>query len=87
MLKFGPDSNFAKFKEKVSRLALEKFGDLGRLIESEEYFEPAAPAQVDYDFENDDHGINLHTFKEALKEHNNAKRIMRSYSQTLQWIL
>jgi hypothetical protein len=43
VLRYGPDNNFAKFKEKLSRAAIEKYGDLGRLVETGEYFEPPEP--------------------------------------------
>jgi hypothetical protein len=36
ILRYGPDNNYAKFKEKLSTAAIEKYGDLGRLIETNE---------------------------------------------------
>jgi len=32
MLKFGPANNFMRFKEALSKKALEKYGRLGKLI-------------------------------------------------------
>lgn len=39
MLRYDPDNNFSKFKEKISRAPIEKYGNLGKLIETAEYFE------------------------------------------------
>ena len=40
MLTYGPGNNFSTFKDQISTTCLEKFGDLGRLILLEEYWEP-----------------------------------------------
>jgi ribosomal protein L15 len=32
LLRYGPDNNYAKFKERLSRAAIEKYVDLGRLV-------------------------------------------------------
>jgi hypothetical protein len=40
MLTYGPGNNFATFKDRISTVCLEKFGDLGRLILLEGYWEP-----------------------------------------------
>ena len=40
LLKFGAKNNWLKFKEKLHTACVEKYGDLGRLLETEEYFEP-----------------------------------------------
>lgn len=37
MVQYGPDNSFSKFKEKLSRAAIETYGDLGRLRETAEY--------------------------------------------------
>ena len=68
MLRYGPDNNFHKFKEKISRAAIEKFGDLGRLIETSEYHELPEVEEKDFDLDNDPRGVNLADYKEARKE-------------------
>jgi len=40
ILLFGNGINFNVFKEKLAIVALEKLGDLARLIETDEYWEP-----------------------------------------------
>ena len=40
LLKFGTGNNWLKFKEKFSTACLEKYGDLVRLLQLEEYFKP-----------------------------------------------
>ncbi len=68
VLRYGPDNNFAKFKEKLSRAAIEKYGDLGRLVETGEYFEPPELNIEDYDLDNDPHGVNVVDYREDRKE-------------------
>ncbi len=43
ILCYGPNNNFSKFKEALSYEALRQFGDLGRLIELGEYYDPEPP--------------------------------------------
>jgi hypothetical protein len=62
-----PQNNFAKFKEALANKALREYGDLGRLIESGEYFVPDPPALSDYDLENDPYGLNKATYLEQQK--------------------
>ncbi len=38
ILRFGPNNNFAKFKEALVNKALREYDDLGRLTEAGEYF-------------------------------------------------
>ena len=68
ILLYGPENNFSKFKEKLARAAIEKFGDLGRLIETAEYFKPPQPDIESYDLANDPHGVNVADYREARKE-------------------
>ena len=37
MLKYGPYNNFMTFKDRIKTACIEKYGDLGRLIELEGY--------------------------------------------------
>jgi len=57
ILKFSPNNNFAKFKEALANKALREYGDLGRLIESGEYFVPEPPDVTDYDLVNDPYAM------------------------------
>ena len=40
MLRFGSNNNYTIFREKLSTACIEKFGNLGRLIETGEYWQP-----------------------------------------------
>jgi hypothetical protein len=40
MLRFGKGNNFYKFKAQLSNAAIEKYGNLGKLIELERYYVP-----------------------------------------------
>jgi hypothetical protein len=40
MLKYGPFNNFVTFKERIRTACMEKYGDLARLLELEEYWVP-----------------------------------------------
>ena len=40
MLKFGKANNFYKFRQALSNEAMEKYGNLGRLIDQEQYYLP-----------------------------------------------
>ena len=55
MLKFGASNNWLQFKSRLSTTCLEKYGDLGRLIETEDYYEPPEVNPNDYEgWETDD---------------------------------
>ena len=49
MLTFGQATNFAEFQEALSTACLEKYGDLGRLIEDDEYYKPDEVKKSDHD--------------------------------------
>jgi hypothetical protein len=44
ILKYGKGNNFVKFKAALSEVALEEYGDLGRLIKKESYYLPTFTA-------------------------------------------
>jgi len=67
ILKFGPNNNFARFKEALANKALREYGDLGRLIESGEYFVPKPPDVTEYDLVNDPFGHKKATYLEEQK--------------------
>ena len=56
-LRFTPPGNWDLFKRKMTVAALEKFGNLGRLIQDETYYSPPAVDTQLYDLTNDPHGI------------------------------
>jgi hypothetical protein len=44
VLKYGKRNNFAKFKVALTEVALEEYGDMGRLIKKESYYLPTFTA-------------------------------------------
>ena len=69
ILQFGSGNNFNVFKEKLAIVALEKFGDLARLIETDEYWEPPNTVDISqYDSDEDPHGFIKLQVNELLKE-------------------
>ena len=70
LLTYGPHTNFFKFNEKLSRSCLKEFGDLGRLVELEEYYEPEHIHEGNYDFTNDPHGLIMFDYKNKIKARN-----------------
>ena len=83
ILRYGTNSNFLKFKEKLSRLALKDYKDLGRIIEDMEYYEPPEIDEDDYDLDNDPRGVKLQTYKDELKERSKSIRDMRNNRSSL----
>ena len=57
---------------------MERYGDLSRLIETDEYFEPDKPNIDDYDLDNDEYGINVAEYKDALKAYRRAANDMKN---------
>ena len=52
VLKFGQSTNnFIKFKEALSTAALIEFGDVGKLIQLEAYYDIATPEERDYEIQ------------------------------------
>jgi hypothetical protein len=72
ILLYGPDNNFARFKEALSLAAIEKYGVLRRLIDAGRDWENKPPDPANYDFENDPYGMNLYCYKVDLKLHRKA---------------
>jgi len=48
MLKYGPGNNFMKFKEALSKKALQEYGKVGRLNLKERLVRPAEPDPINY---------------------------------------
>ena len=40
ILRYGPDNNFPKFKERIARSAMDRFGNIATLIETKKKYEP-----------------------------------------------
>jgi hypothetical protein len=76
VLRFGPNNNYVTFKDKLKTACLEKYGDLGRLIKDEEYYEP--PEVDKTDFPNADSDIfEKQALIEAIKERASLVRKMK----------
>jgi hypothetical protein len=67
MLRFGANTNFDNFRKKISITCMEKYKNLGRLIQDEKYYEPPVINHSDYDLVNDPHEIERTRLKEAYK--------------------
>jgi hypothetical protein len=67
MLRYGASTNWAKFRERMILVSMEKYGDLARMIELGEYYMPPEYEIEDYDLEDDPFGLNLLELKEDRK--------------------
>lgn len=67
VLRYGPSNNWIIFRERVISNALDRFGDLGRIIETEKYYNPPEVDENKYDLANDPSGINKIRLIEAHK--------------------
>ena len=66
-LRFAPPGNWDLFKRKMTVAALEKFGNLGRLIQDEAYYSPPAVSTELYNLTDDPHGIQKMLLIKAYK--------------------
>jgi hypothetical protein len=82
MLRYGPSNNFVTFKDKIKTACMEKYGDLGRLIELEAYWQPP---KVNKDaFPKADSDIyEKQALIEAVKERSNAVAKMNSNKSSM----
>ena len=83
MLQFGSGNNFIVFKGKLALVALEKFGDLARLVETDEYWEPPAPNVTEYNPDEYPHGFIKLQVNELLKERVRVIERMKSNKANL----
>ena len=67
MLRHGTENNFPTHKKKLAVAVLEKYHDLGRMIDLGEYYVPDAVDADLYDLDDDPHGLNLSEYKDARK--------------------
>ena len=74
ILKFGTNTNYTIFKEKLSTACVEKYGHLGKLIELDEYWEPAAIVPSNYT--NTDAAIQQVLTLELAEDVKERKRIL-----------
>ena len=76
LLQWGTKNNWLTFKEKMKTACLEKFGNLGRLIEDEDYYTPPDINEDDYpDWENDD--MQKYLYYDAQKSRQRNQRNAR----------
>lgn len=76
MLRYGPDTNFIRFKEAMSVAAVEKYGALGKLIEVGTAYIKPPPNIANYRLDDDPYGIQLEEYKSDLREY---KRVMSEH--------
>ncbi len=76
ILKYGPNNNFPKFKEAISKAALKNYGNLGKLIKQGSYYTLEMPERKDYDLQNDPNGLNKMAYLEDMKEHRKEIKAM-----------
>jgi hypothetical protein len=91
ILKYGPNNNFPKFKEAISKAALKNYGNLGKLIKQGSYYTPEMPERKDYDFQNDPDGLNKMAYLEDRKEYHKEIKAMEKdwpklYALILQYL-
>ena len=67
MLRHGTENNFPTFKKKLAVAVLEKYNDLGRMIDLGEYYVPEEVDVDQYDLDDDPHGLNIGEYKDARK--------------------
>jgi len=67
LLRMGVSNNFDNFRKKISIACLEKYKNLGRLIQDETYYVPPAIDPKTYDLANDPHEIEKTRLREAYK--------------------
>jgi hypothetical protein len=68
ILKFGKANNFYKFRAALSNEATEKFGNLGKLIDLEEYYLPELEMQEQGFSEEQAERMNFEVFKEQSRK-------------------
>lgn len=76
ILRYGPESNFLRFKEAMSVAALERYGALGKLIELGSGYVKPPPNIEDYDLQDDPYGLKIEEYKADVKEY---KRMMAEH--------
>ena len=72
ILRYGPSNNWVEFKKKMSLAAGENYGDLGKLIDDEVYYEPPPVDPSDFgplDKKEDPHQLNLLMLQEIGRAH------------------
>ena len=77
LLRCGDENNFAPFLKQMMPEAKEKYGDLARLLQLDEYYVPDEIDVDDYDLVNDPLGLNLDALKRANKARDDDIRDMK----------
>jgi hypothetical protein len=70
ILKFKPNNNFMRFREVLSKKALEEYGIMGKLIMKGKIEEPKEPSKSDFDLTDEYDKV---TYLEELKLHRKLK--------------
>jgi hypothetical protein len=70
MLKFGPGNNFMRFKEALSKKALEKYGRLGKLINMGKFDDLEEPDRTFVDLQDE---FEKADYLEAMKTYRKVK--------------
>jgi hypothetical protein len=74
ILKYGPNNNFMRFREALSKKALEEYGTLGKLILKGKIEEPEEPNRTLYDLDNEYEKLD---YLEELKTYRKLKNDQR----------
>ncbi len=67
-MRYGPSNNWITFKETMIYALGAKYGDLGRLVKDETYFDPPPIDTSQYNKATDPHGLVLDALKERIKD-------------------
>ena len=79
MIKFGTNTNYVVFKEKLDIACFEKYGNLGRLIESNDYWESDKIIKTDYKSNNaEEQAILTMEVNEDVKERRRTMNRMKN---------
>jgi len=83
LLRYGQDDNYCSFRERIIVAALERYKNLGRCIETGDYYVPPEVKQSDYDLTNDPYGVNKLRLQKAHEDRDKAIRSMNEDKPSL----
>jgi hypothetical protein len=83
ILTYGPDNNFLKFKEVLSKATLKNYGTLGKLIKQGSYYAPEVREIRDYNLQNNPDGLNKLAYLKDMKEYCKEIKAMEKNSLKL----
>jgi hypothetical protein len=82
MLRYGPNNNYVTFKDRIKTACMEKYGDLGRLIELDKYWEPPAVDRAAFPKAKEDL-VERQALIEAVKERASAIAKMKGNKSSM----